>query len=1348
MIKARYRYKIAIYICICALIISFLSASTAASDELDSLRASVEMYRDRTLQNAREARDALQAWKVSPNSKTQDNYNRLRDEAYDNFAALRKMENAINEAERAGSYSMIIINTLIGSFKTSVDAASEVMNTIGGAISDTSTWLFGASDDELFGPNWQQINSQYASLHERYLNILARKKAAMEKPDNEAEIQAIKAEIEQMRVRYDSLRKTVRIEQRNLGWKAAFWGEEYMGRYIAACVDNFDFMNLVSNAMSLNIKLIYDIFKPAMLLEMGKKYISPNQGGNLTPRIHDALVLDVMGMASAPDASEQFQNFAKGLKEGKIIDTAKAKMMEEYEKKLASEITNLKHPLMNAVKGKLEAEMQDEIMAHISSLPYENLPGGAIGNIDDVMKNFFESKGVRDKYIQKTQDAMKAEFDKVANINVKGKSSALSQKLDAVGSMVDVVSELGTIYSSSPYVDTVLDSANGLAGRIRERYRTMLKEKKIDRYEQTEDEYLNAVWESEWGRLGTNGKKALTEAIKDDQNNINARKGVITLSDNSEKAQEQLDKNALPDSYQLPTGYADAYIQTAQNLDRQMNSNDVTAAEFMSVELQAFEAVSDALVLISDINKKVYDRKLEQIAETYRPQVAGVRAAQAALYPSPNSLMCRSYNSFDKAAWDAASIEERKSLDAQCAIWSEKARVLNVQLDNLYVQQNEEKVKAGEEYQKYVKAVEDESAKFSTERAKWIQTWSERGMAVLDKLPVIIQDMGTLRKKAGEGIFSNGPRSYGTIALELEKVDSSMQARSRYQSFEFISANKNKRGSGLDFHGLTKALFDMRSAQKNIDELVKSAVKDAVSEGDAITAGYRRLIDEASVIVDTEGGWGELYILMAKNNYSPGISYEQIKDVVSPLDVLSLLSQEAIAFSESGQSWIDDAKTLVTDFNFDLLDGWAGDISGYPDAVKKMLSLEDESRQSVTSVNAAVDKAYWILINDRRYLDSSDKELLGSLSAEFSKGGMNEYSAPDRRIAQWMKRLKMNSSSLKKIMEMSLKPDSLRVAVNNYLADIGGFEDIQESIDPAIRAGYRALTMDDFPGFGNGWTEELGLPSSGKVISVSYATMSYYKGLLTRLSNLEKGVSAVDSAIAELEAANEEYRQQLKDYYMRIIFLAAEKLPEIDKLLDKDEVEKANIMFEELKASYPEFPLIPIGLDGSFAVENLGFGDALIKHTALMDRVAGRLAVMLKKWMESGGLSDEETITSIKSLYEKFREAYEERNDSLLISFLGDDWEAGDGTTLSDLQVNFARTFRTFDEIQYSLQNMKIVKQPDSSFMVTYDVIITSRIYSRNIKHEEKSSVSELVSIENGKAKIMKTLSGRFWYVE
>ena len=50
---------------------------------------------------------------------------------------------------------------------------------------------------------------------------------------------------------------------------------------------------------------------------------------------------------------------------------------------------------------------------------------------------------------------------------------------------------------------------------------------------------------------------------------------------------------------------------------------------------------------------------------------------------------------------------------------------------------------------------------------------------------------------------------------------------------------------------------------------------------------------------------------------------------------------------------------------------------------------------------------------------------------------------------------------------------------------------------------------------------------------------------------------------------------------------------------------------------------------------------------------------------------------------------------------------------------------------------------------VTYDIAIVGKNFENDVKHEEKSSVSEEVVVQaGGKIKISKTLEGRFWYVQ
>lgn len=130
-------------------------------------------------------------------------------------------------------------------------------------------------------------------------------------------------------------------------------------------------------------------------------------------------------------------------------------------------------------------------------------------------------------------------------------------------------------------------------------------------------------------------------------------------------------------------------------------------------------------------------------------------------------------------------------------------------------------------------------------------------------------------------------------------------------------------------------------------------------------------------------------------------------------------------------------------------------------------------------------------------------------------------------------------------------------------------------------------------------------------------------------------------------------------------------------------------------------------------------------------------------------MATQNEVREIKGFYDKFKHAYEGKNDSQVAAMISDDWQAGDGSTISDLQVNLRRTFKVFDEIRYNIQNLSVTPGTDGRYNVSYDVTITSRIYKRNLKHEEKSSIQEEVTIDHsGKPKISKTLGGRFWYVQ
>lgn len=128
---------------------------------------------------------------------------------------------------------------------------------------------------------------------------------------------------------------------------------------------------------------------------------------------------------------------------------------------------------------------------------------------------------------------------------------------------------------------------------------------------------------------------------------------------------------------------------------------------------------------------------------------------------------------------------------------------------------------------------------------------------------------------------------------------------------------------------------------------------------------------------------------------------------------------------------------------------------------------------------------------------------------------------------------------------------------------------------------------------------------------------------------------------------------------------------------------------------------------------------------------------------------ESQKLQKIKDFYISFKQAYESQNDSLLMNLTSDSWDAGDGTTVSDLEENFRNMFTVFDSIQYNISGLNVQKFNENIYNVSYDVEIIGNMYNTGIKRNEKSSVSEQVIIDkNGKIKINKTLRGNYWYIK
>lgn len=129
-------------------------------------------------------------------------------------------------------------------------------------------------------------------------------------------------------------------------------------------------------------------------------------------------------------------------------------------------------------------------------------------------------------------------------------------------------------------------------------------------------------------------------------------------------------------------------------------------------------------------------------------------------------------------------------------------------------------------------------------------------------------------------------------------------------------------------------------------------------------------------------------------------------------------------------------------------------------------------------------------------------------------------------------------------------------------------------------------------------------------------------------------------------------------------------------------------------------------------------------------------------------LAQEDRTAEAQAFYEKFRSAYEARSTAQVMALISQDWTAaGEDTSITDLEENLRTNFRLYDEIRFSVSGLRVTSQ-GNAHQACYDTVITSRIFKRNLKHEEKAAVCDELREEGGRLKITRTLSGRYWYVK
>jgi hypothetical protein len=139
-------------------------------------------------------------------------------------------------------------------------------------------------------------------------------------------------------------------------------------------------------------------------------------------------------------------------------------------------------------------------------------------------------------------------------------------------------------------------------------------------------------------------------------------------------------------------------------------------------------------------------------------------------------------------------------------------------------------------------------------------------------------------------------------------------------------------------------------------------------------------------------------------------------------------------------------------------------------------------------------------------------------------------------------------------------------------------------------------------------------------------------------------------------------------------------------------------------------------------------------------------AIERRRAEEDRARAVETRLQSVRQLYQDFAAAYEARNLGRIVRLMAPDWQADDGSDLRDLEDNLSNSFRVFDRIGFRVDNLNIHPLDDRHFQVNYQLTINGQIFQMNLKHEEKSSVQDLVVVEpDGSVRIRSTSGGRLW---
>lgn len=1242
--------RFASFVLFCLLLIP---AAARADDQVAMVQGQIQMAQERLAAYQGELSSTLSLLQKTPSDATFQKIRDLQDRIRRQGNVVDTLRMALQDARAAQSWSAMVSDMARNSTILGLGAD------IGVSVYQSGKWIFGATDDELYGENWQQVESYNAKLvaearairdeSKAILGALDQVKAQLNAGGSEEQLRSLaetlSARLRELQTRGEQVKKNIRLliriyraEKENLPASTLFHGV-FMGRYTEKMVEEFDASKLVDLVIDVikgdtNDALI-KLIKPMVKTAVGD-YLAKNAGGgHLTPEITDDLVFKILfGGESGFDA----------LIQDRLGDEAGGAAIKGLVKEVVAAEAN--HVIL-----KSNQQFYGAMKRTLSTMP----PTADI---------------VEHNLVVDTTDQLVKEHKSLVENGARAKAQRLAQTGEAIKKVWDLVlKDAVQAYLQKDSFNNAVKAANEACVTWREEWRKVKDDMIL-----TEDEYVNHRW-FKGGQNAAAPPKQIVGGTEDT--------GKTYAAFNPEEAGKLLEaRKRLVESGAGQEGGGTASLG-------EFDTNEEGLVGLACNGGLPLGRVG--FVPLRDVRKLTSAALIAPCDELSKRRNAEIDAGYKACEHLWNPQTVNDYFACKDAMRvksNAYSEEINRCIDTHVT-----------QPQQAFAQRRLERHRRlndceTKRYQETLKRVQAEIAP--------AVSWAESVRGDVERLQEAINKL----RRSGLIYPETPPRLPADIGkpVDEEQYDSTAVD----DKLAMIRANL--------------------AITRGIDV---ASIENALARADFV-------VDPASVDSGPIPYLCKEFVL----NNQPGIEevewtgcyYAQDEKLLQDMALINTINPSAV------QELVSHGRQLPEVANRPLLEAMA-DFSP-----QESVNLYRQGMNQRNRARAAIDGV------NSRLLDV-ENVLSGSSVAQISL--YYDYQFTPWKVRRIPTLLGQDLDALEgHIREMRTRFNADRQVV---IPDYDALRREAEAASGAVAqyreiyGRYAALLTKHFP---TAFVDEFSPPDLSGLVSAIDAQAF----LAARYAEeFKRAATALDEMEREVQALRRQEEQSLKglETYHRARAGAVKKAAGSCAALPADP-EGCLKAVEESKAH-----LLAITLQGDVLAHfpSQKYRDrrdeilagSQIDYDIYELEAKAKAAIEQRQQDEARKREDRETNAPLRiaEFYQQFRGAYEGRNDSQLISFLGDDWESGDGTTLADLQGYLRNSFSVFDEIRYTQSNLQIHPAAQGSFRVTYDLAIIGRIYAENLTHEEKSSVSEELAFDDGgKLRILRTTGGRFWSVQ